>query len=85
MRRVRRLVAIASSAGLLAAPAAASGHGSYNLYEPGATAPDGHHVVSVFDRTPPVPQGWYSGQLNYYECVWSDGTVDDCEGVTDYF
>ena len=83
MRRVRRLAAIASSAGLLAAPAAASGHGSYNLYEPGATAPDGHYVVSVFDRTPAVPHGWYS--VNLAGCAWSDGTVDDCEGVVDYF
>ena len=84
MRTARRLAVIVSSAALLAAPAAASGHGGYNLYQPGATAPGGHSVVSVFDRAPAAPDGWYSGQIYVWECVWSDGTVDDCEGVVDY-
>ena len=86
LRRCRRLVAIASVAGALAVPAAASAHGYYNWGEPGATAPDGHYIVSISYTLPTVVDGWATGQLiGNFSCLWSDGTTDDCRGVADYF
>jgi hypothetical protein len=82
----RRFAAIAASvAALLAAPATASAHGLYDWYDPDATAPDGHYVVSLTWSTPVVPEGFAAGDmLGWITCVWSDGSVDDCGELADY-
>ena len=82
----RRLAALASVVAALAVPATASAHGYYSWGDPGATAPDGHHIVSISYTLPTVVDGWGTGQLiGTFICLWSDGTTDDCQGVADYF
>jgi hypothetical protein len=71
---------------LLAAPATASAHGYYNWWQPGATAPDGHSVVSISWTVPPLVPGYASGQaFGVFTCLWSDGTSDHCEGLAEWF
>lgn len=85
-RRHRGLAMIAAVAGLLAAPAAASAHGFYDWGDPAATAADGHYILSISWEMPTAPDGWATGGLvGPFTCLWSDGTVDNCEGVADYF
>ena len=86
VRGRRGLAVIAAVVGLLVAPAGASAHGFYHWGEPGATAPDGHYIASISWEMPTGPDGWGTGQLiGGFRCGWSDGTIDGCEGVADYF
>jgi hypothetical protein len=85
-RRCRRLGALASVIGVLAAPAAASAHGYYDWTQPGATAPDGTYIVSITYTQTPAPSGGGAGQIvGTFTCVWSDGYIDHCEDIADYF
>lgn len=81
LRSRRRLAVIACLVGLLAAPAAASAHGYYDMSDPAATAPDGHYVVSMSWYSPQPAEGMAVVDMISFSCQWSDGTVDDCTSV----
>jgi hypothetical protein len=83
LRRRRRIALITAVIVLIGTPAVASAHSFSNYLQPGATAPDGTHIVSwTYTPPPPVSVGYASGDyMGTYTCAWSAGFVGTCDGA----
>jgi hypothetical protein len=78
------VAAIACVIALLAAPAGVLAHGWYDLYDPNASAPDGHYVLWIEWLVTVPPPGYAAGDMISFRCHWSDGSVDDCGELADW-